>query len=63
MLLLEDDIYHYVVVDGSVIGDATDFQWAVLARFASVYPLNIQYPQVAAVTSEFIQREIQAIHQ
>ena len=58
---MEDDIYCYVVVDGPVFGDATDFQRAVLARFASYYALNIQYPEVAAARQEFIQRQVQAI--
>ena len=59
---MEDDIYCHVVVDGRVIGDATDFKMAVLARFASYYTLKIQYHEVVAVRLDFNQIQVQVIH-
>ena len=46
----------YVLVDGHVIGDQLDFRMAVMAMFATYFVFNIEYPEKAAASLEYIQR-------
>jgi hypothetical protein len=52
----EEDKCCYVLVDGHVIGEVLDFRQAIMAMFSTYYVFNIQYPEHAAASLEFIQR-------
>lgn len=53
----------YVLVDGHVIGDKPmlDFRKAVIAMFATYFVFNIQYPEEAAATLEYMQRYVSGV--
>ncbi|XP_064641978.1 uncharacterized protein LOC135496292 [Lineus longissimus] len=49
----------YLVIEGSVVNDQiVTFLEAVISLFSCYYTLNLEYPEEAAVTLEFIQREL-----
>ncbi|XP_033633454.1 uncharacterized protein LOC117294998 [Asterias rubens] len=53
----------YLVVEGSVVNDRiATFSEAVISLFSCFYTLSLEYPPEAAVTMEFIQRELIGIN-